>query len=58
MSYDTSLNPPPKYCPFCGSKNIYTYMILWSATSEEERGNEAALNEHQCRDCEGRSFWT
>lgn len=49
----------PKYCPFCGSKNIYTYVALWDSKSlEEEDDNEAVLDEHQCQDCEGRSFWS
>ena len=56
MSYDNDL--PPKYCPICGSKNIYTYVTLWASKSEDDTDNEAVLHEHQCQDCEGRSFWT
>ena len=48
----------PKYCPFCGSKNIHIHVALWDSKSLEEDDNEAVLDEHQCQDCEGRSFWS
>ena len=56
MMNDNDLSP--KYCPFCDSKNIYTYVALWDSKSLEEDDNEAVLDEHQCQDCEGRSFWS
>ena len=49
---------PPKYCPFCGGKNIYNDVALWSSVSEDDQNNKAVLDEHQCKDCGGRSFWT
>ena len=52
------LTTDPACCPYCGGENITTYMVLWSATSKEDSGNHATLNEHQCLTCEGRSFWT
>lgn len=48
----------PRVCPYCGGKNITTYMVLWDAVSTEERTNTAKLNEHQCFDCDNRSFWS
>ena len=49
---------PPVYCPRCKSKNITTYMVVWSAQSDEDQSNQNKINEHQCNDCEGASFWT
>ena len=48
---------PPKYCPFCGGKNIYNDVALWSSVSEDDQNNKAVLDEHQCQDCGNRSFW-
>jgi RNA polymerase subunit RPABC4/transcription elongation factor Spt4 len=46
------------FCPKCGGSNISTYLVEWSATSKDDHTNHAGLDEHQCRDCGGVSFWT
>jgi hypothetical protein len=47
----------PKFCPYCGGSEIDTDLVLWKAVSLEDPHNECAVSEHQCRACEGRSFW-
>ena len=47
----------PQHCPFCGGMNIYLFMVEWQAVSQED-GNVNMLQEHQCLDCAGKSFWT
>lgn len=51
-------DPNPKFCPFCGGKNIYLGVAEWDAESKEDSENRSVLDEHQCMDCEGRSFWS
>jgi hypothetical protein len=46
------------HCPRCGSEEITSFMHRWPAYSEEDPANTAVLWEHQCRTCEGFSFWT
>lgn len=48
---------PPLSCPYCGGTNIIT-LEQWSALSSEDPDTTATLEEHQCRDCADRSFWT
>jgi hypothetical protein len=49
---------PPKFCPRCGGSNIVVAMVPWHAESLEDKGNTGELEEHQCVDCDGASFWT
>jgi len=51
---------PPTFCPFCGGKKILVNMVEWAANSLEpcDLDNKATLGEHQCDDCDGRSFWS
>lgn len=53
-SWDT----PPKFCPFCGGGNLVVEMVAWEAHSLEDKDNHAFVCEHQCMDCDGRSFWS
>lgn len=48
----------PKFCPFCGGQNITLNMVTWNSSSQEDATNTAELDEHQCDDCDGRSFWS
>lgn len=48
---------PPQHCPCCGGTNIVT-LEQWSALSSADPDNTATLEEHQCRDCANRFFWT
>ena len=48
----------PRFCPYCGGKNVVWQMVEWQCVSTEDPGNDALLSEHQCKDCDGRSFWT
>jgi hypothetical protein len=50
----------PQHCPFCGGTNVVLNMVEWDARSTDrcDLENTAKLTEHQCRDCDGRSFWT
>jgi hypothetical protein len=50
--------PPPKYCPFCGSAKIEVNMVEWAAGSTDDPSNKTTLMEHQCKDCERKSFFT
>jgi hypothetical protein len=45
------------HCPYCGGTNIVT-LKPWSALSSADPDTTATLEEHQCRDCANRSFWT
>lgn len=45
------------YCPRCGSKNIRTFVAEWDVISQEDSDNTIELDEHQCMDCDGASFW-
>lgn len=46
----------PTKCPYCGNGNVY-FCCNWDAISVEDGGNNAILDEWQCQNCEGRSFW-
>ena len=48
---------PTLHCPYCGGTNIVT-LEQWSALSSEDPDTTTTLEEHQCRDCDNRSFWT
>jgi 5-methylcytosine-specific restriction endonuclease McrA len=66
MKTNIEWSDPPKFCPRCGGKNISTCMVEWDAQSKNPQeqlpdgksGNTCELDEHQCMDCEGASFWT
>lgn len=51
--------PEPTYCPFCGGRRVI-FTNTWRAQSEDpaDAGNAAELDEHQCLDCNNRSFWS
>jgi transcription elongation factor Elf1 len=44
-------------CPRCGGGNVAPFVAFWDAQSKEDPGNRIEIVEHQCRDCEGESFW-
>lgn len=50
----------PKFCPFCGKTNLHTDLVPdgWPSYSSQDHENTAVLHEHQCADCDGKSFWT
>lgn len=45
------------FCPYCGGTNILRHVAEWDATSKDDPDNTCELDEHQCKDCEGVSFW-
>lgn len=49
-------NSTPRYCPACCSRDLVLCVATWPAFSEQDPGNKARLDEHQCRDC-ALSFW-
>jgi hypothetical protein len=49
---------PVRFCPYCGKETVRDSCPEWHASSMEEEGNSAVLQEYQCTGtCEGRSFW-
>ena len=51
-------NPSPKFCPYCGDRNLRIHMVEWGGTSKADPDNIADLDEHQCETCGCKSFWT
>jgi len=51
--------PEPTYCPYCGGKDV-VFANTWRAQSQDpcDAENTAEIDEHQCRDCDNRSFWS
>lgn len=51
--------PAPTFCPYCGGKDV-VFVNTWTASSGEphDPSNVADLDEHQCRTCDNRSFWS
>lgn len=54
-STETILN---KFCPYCGGSNVHTFICEWEAASHDDMDNLCDLDEHQCIDCDYKSFWT
>ncbi len=47
----------PTVCPWCAGTNV-VFITGWSGmTSDDDPTNKVDLDEFQCKDCAGRSFW-
>lgn len=56
--YEESTKFNPKRCPQCGGTDLSTDIATWSAVAVGNKSNTDVLIQHQCRTCEGKSFWT
>lgn len=48
----------PQFCPRCGGTNISVAVEDWTLVSKEDSQDCSRVNEHQCQDCDGASFFT
>ena len=51
-------DPDPTFCPFCGGKAVYFVNTLVAQDESPTGDNVTELDEYQCQDCNGRSFWS